>query len=105
MSKDTITTHAEALRLIDEHIGEKVYLAVLVTRGEPDHPEDPVPIFHKIGPLSNPLAPEPPRLQPDEGWLQTRSGSQPTRTAIGSALCRSSRTRSSRGRSSAGGGS
>jgi hypothetical protein len=70
MSKDTIITHAEALRLIDEHIGEKVYLALLVTRGEPDHPENPVPVFHKIGPLDNPLAPKPPRLQPDEGLYQ-----------------------------------
>jgi hypothetical protein len=70
MSKGTIITHAEALRLIDEYIGEKVYLALLVTRSEPDHPENPVPVFHKIGPLDNPLAPRAPRLEPDEGLYQ-----------------------------------
>jgi hypothetical protein len=68
MSEDTIITHAEALRLIDEHVGDKkVYLALLVKRGDADHPDPTVPFFHRIGPLENPLEPKPPRLEPDHG--------------------------------------
>jgi hypothetical protein len=66
MSTDTVITHAEALRLIDEHIGEKVYFGVLVARGD-DQGDDPVPILDVVGKLGNPLEPKPPRLNPDDG--------------------------------------
>jgi hypothetical protein len=70
MPNDGIITHAEALRLIDEQIGEKVYLALLVTPGDPEDPENPLPVFHMIAPLRNPLAPKPPRLEPDRGFYE-----------------------------------
>jgi hypothetical protein len=68
MSKDAAITHTEALRLIDEQIGEKVYVGFLVARAEPDDPEGPTPFVHRIGPLQNLLAPKPPRLDPDVGF-------------------------------------
>jgi hypothetical protein len=62
MSKDAVITHTEALRLIDEQIGEKVYVGFLVARAKPDDPEGPTPFVHRIGPLQNLLAPKPPRV-------------------------------------------
>jgi hypothetical protein len=66
VSKDNIIiTHAEALRLIEEHMGEKVYFGVLVARGD-DQGDDPIPVQHVVGELGNPLEPKPPRLNPDD---------------------------------------
>jgi len=70
MPNDRVITHAEALRLIDEQIGEKVYLALLVTPGDPEDPENPLPVFHMIAPLRNPLAPKPPRLEAERGFYE-----------------------------------
>jgi hypothetical protein len=40
MSEDAVSiTHAEALRLIDEQVGERVYLALFVTRTESESGE------------------------------------------------------------------
>ena len=70
MSTDTVMTHAEALRLIDERIGEKVYVGFLVARADPDDPEGPLPFVHSLGPLKNALAPKPPRLDPEVGYYE-----------------------------------
>jgi hypothetical protein len=59
-------THAEALDLIEEHLGEKVYLGFLVSRA--DETGELVPVDHHVGPLVNLLDPKPPRLEPDEGF-------------------------------------
>lgn len=62
-------THAEALRLIDERVGEPVYLAVFVTRlGSGSGKEGPIPFIHKIGRLGNPFPGRAPRLEPDVGY-------------------------------------
>jgi hypothetical protein len=70
MSKDAVTIeHAEALRLIDEQIGERVYLALFVTRAESESGEEgPIPFIHMTGRMGNALAPKPPRLEPDIGY-------------------------------------
>jgi hypothetical protein len=70
MSKNAVITHAEALRLIDEQIGEQVYVGFLVPRADPDDPEGPLPFVHTIGSLGNWLAPRPPRLDPGVGYYQ-----------------------------------
>jgi hypothetical protein len=75
MSEDTVISHAEALRLIDEQIGEKVYVGFLVARAEPGDPEGPTPFVHSIGSLENQLAPKPPRLDPNVGYYQLGSES------------------------------
>lgn len=62
-------THTEALRLIDEQLGERVYLALFLTRaGSESGEEAPLPFVEKIGRLGNPLAPRPPRLETDVGY-------------------------------------
>ncbi len=70
MSKDAVTIeHAEALRLIDEQIGEVVYLALFVTRAESESgEEDPTPFVQKIGRLGNPFPERAARLEPDIGY-------------------------------------
>lgn len=73
MSEDTVITHAEALRLIDEQVGKQVYVGFLVARADPDDPEGPTPFVHRIGPLKNTLAPKPPRLEPDVGYYELGS--------------------------------
>lgn len=69
MSKDTVITHAEALRLIDEQVGGKVYVGFLVARADADDAEGPAVFVHSIGTLENLLAPKPPRLEPDIGYF------------------------------------
>jgi hypothetical protein len=73
MSEDSVITHAEALRLIDEQLGERVYVGFLVARADPDDPEGPTPFVHRLGPLKNRLAPKPPRLEPDVGFYELGS--------------------------------
>jgi hypothetical protein len=69
MSEDAVITHAEALRLIDEQVGERVYLALFVTRAESESGEEGlIPFIHMTGRLGNALAPGPPRLEPDVGY-------------------------------------
>jgi hypothetical protein len=70
MSKDDVITHAEALRLIDEQIGERVYLGLFVARGASEwrDEEDPIPFIHLVARLENPFAPKPPRLDADVGY-------------------------------------
>lgn len=61
--------HAEALRLIDEQVGERVYLALFVTRAASESgDEGPIPFIHLTGRLGNALAPSPPRLETDVGY-------------------------------------
>ena len=57
MSKDAVSiTHAEALRLIDEQVGERVYLALFVKRAESESGEEgPMPFIQKDGRLGNPF--------------------------------------------------
>jgi hypothetical protein len=69
MSKGTVITHDEALRLIDEHIGDRVYFGFLVARAD-NEGEDPAPIMHFIGELKNPVEPKPPRLSPHDGLYE-----------------------------------
>lgn len=62
-------THAEALRLIDQQVGERVYLALFVRRAESESGEEgPVPFIHMTGRLGNPFPGKPPRLEPDVGY-------------------------------------
>ncbi len=70
MSGDAVSiTHEEALCLIDEHVGEYVYLGLLVTRAESESGEEgPIPFVHMSGHLRNVLEPKPPRLEPDIGF-------------------------------------
>lgn len=69
MSEDSVITHAEALRLIDEQVGERVYLALFVTRAESESgDEGPIPFIHMTGRLGNPLPGRAPRLEPDVGY-------------------------------------
>jgi hypothetical protein len=70
MSGDAVSiTHEEALRLIDEHVGEYVYLGLLVTRAESESGEEgPIPFVHMSGQLRNVLEPRPARLEPDIGF-------------------------------------
>jgi hypothetical protein len=74
MSEDVIT-HAEALSLIDERIGETVYVGFLVARAEPDDPEGPTPFVHRTGTLQNLLAPKPARLDSHVGFYEIGSES------------------------------
>jgi hypothetical protein len=69
MSHDSPISHVEALRLIDARVGERVYFGFLVARGE-NLGDDQVPAVHVLGELDNPLAPEPPRLEPDIGFYR-----------------------------------
>ncbi len=65
MAEGTIT-HVEALDLIEEHIGEDVYVGFLVASA--DDSGEFVPVDHRIGPLVNLMEPDPPRLEPDQGF-------------------------------------
>jgi hypothetical protein len=70
MSDDAVgITHTEALRLIDEQVGERVYLALFVRRTESESGEEgPIPFIHMTGRLGNPLPERAPRLDPDVGY-------------------------------------
>jgi hypothetical protein len=68
---DGAITHAEALDLIEEHIGEQVYMGFLVA-GVDDRADDIKPVQHLVGELENPLEPRPPRLEPDFGYTAER---------------------------------
>lgn len=63
-------SHAEALRLIDEQVGERVYLALFLTRAESESGEEgPIPFIQKSGRLGNPFSPDrAPRLEQDIGY-------------------------------------
>jgi hypothetical protein len=61
--------HAEALRLIDEQIGEHVYFGLFVMRAaSASGDEERIPLIHSSGRLGNPLEPKPPRLETDVGY-------------------------------------
>jgi hypothetical protein len=70
MSEDAVSiTHTEALRLIDEQVGERIYLALFVKRAESDSGEEgPMPFIQKTARLGNPLQDRPPRLEDDIGY-------------------------------------
>lgn len=70
MSEDAVSiTHEEALRLIDEQVGEYVYLGLFVTRAQSESGEEaPIPFIHMSGRLRNVNEPRPPRLEPDIGY-------------------------------------
>jgi hypothetical protein len=55
-----------ALDLIEEHLREKVYFGFLVASA--DRGGDMVPIDHRTGVLTNLMEPDPPRLEPDQGF-------------------------------------
>jgi hypothetical protein len=62
-------THEEALRLIDEQVGERIYLALFLTRTESESGEEgPMPFIQKKGRLWNPFQDRPPRLEDDIGY-------------------------------------
>ncbi len=67
MGDGRLVTHDEALKMIDEHLGDKCYVGLLVERHDREHAENPVPVFHLIAELGNKLAPKPPRLDPGAG--------------------------------------
>ncbi len=71
---DGAITHVEALDLIEEHIGEQVYMGFLVA-GVDDQADDMKPVQHLVGELENPLEPRPPRLEPDFGYYNIGKGS------------------------------
>lgn len=68
MSKDTVITHAEALRLIEEHMGEEVYVGFLVARE--DEFGKLAPVGAVVAVLANPMDPRPPRLEPEFGFYE-----------------------------------
>lgn len=62
-------THEEALRLIDEQLGERVHISIFVPRaGSESGQEGSTPFVYKSGRLGNPLVGRPPRLEPDVGY-------------------------------------
>ena len=61
-------SHAEALRLIDERLGERAYLGIRVALAEGASKDRAVSFVETHGRLSNPLAHDPPRLDPDVGY-------------------------------------
>lgn len=65
MTEERIT-HTQALDLIEEHLDEKVYFGFLVASG--DDSGELVPVDHRIGILRNLMDPDPPRLEPDQGF-------------------------------------
>jgi hypothetical protein len=69
-SEDAVAiTHAEALRLIDEQVGERIYLALSLARTESESGEEgPIRFIQKIGRLGNPFQDRPPRLEDDIGY-------------------------------------
>lgn len=64
-------THEEALRLIDERIGERVQLGLFLASadgGGSGATDGRVMFLGRGGRLFNPLEPRPPRLEPDVGY-------------------------------------
>jgi hypothetical protein len=59
-------THSQALDMIEEHLDEEVYFGFLIARG--DDSGELVPVDHRIGVLMNLMDPDPPRLEPDQGF-------------------------------------
>lgn len=72
MSEERRITHAEALELIEEHMGEKVYFGFLVCSANPT--DGSVPVEHVIGELRNPLEPKPPRLEGEKALYRLGVG-------------------------------
>lgn len=70
---DGTITHAEALDLIEEHIGEEVYVGFLVASAD-DQVDDLQPVQHVVGELANPLEPRPSRLEPEIGFYDIGKG-------------------------------
>lgn len=70
MAEDNLT-HAQALDLIEEHLGEQVYVGFLVARADSGEIE---PVDAVQGILKNLLDPCPPRLEPDIGFYAIGSG-------------------------------
>ncbi|HEY2334435.1 MAG TPA: hypothetical protein VGH58_05470 [Solirubrobacterales bacterium] len=70
MSEDAVSiTHAEALRLIDEQVGERVHLALFVKRAESESGDEGLmPFIQKTGRLGNPFQDRSPRLEDDIGF-------------------------------------
>ena len=72
MSTDRGTvTHEEALRLIDEQIGERVHLGLFLAGADGDAPgatDGRVMFLGQNGRLFNPLDPRPPRLESGVGY-------------------------------------
>jgi hypothetical protein len=64
MAEERIS-HAQALDLIEEHLGEEVYVGFLVARADSGEIE---PVDAVQGNLKNSLDPRPPRLEPDIGF-------------------------------------
>jgi hypothetical protein len=63
---DETLTHEQALTLIDEHIGEEVYVGFLYAS---DTETDGLqPVQHFQGKLENPMDPRPPRLDRGHGF-------------------------------------
>jgi hypothetical protein len=68
--RETVT-HEEALRLIDERIGERAQLGLFLASADGDGSgatEGRVMFLGRGGRLFNPLEPRPPRLEPDVGY-------------------------------------
>ena len=72
MTDETIT-HAQALDLIDEHLGDRVYFGLLVARG--DDSGELAPVDQVVAVLTNPMDPAPPRLETDCGFYEVGSHS------------------------------
>lgn len=62
-------THAQALDLIEEHLGENVYVGFHFSPA--NDPAGKMGFVHAVvGELSNALEPRPPRLDPEVGYYQ-----------------------------------
>jgi len=72
---DGSITHAQALDLIEEHIGEEVYVGFLFA--PPDGPQGNfLGVEEAVGVLTNPWDDaRPPRLEPDVGFYELGAGS------------------------------
>ncbi len=71
-------THGEALRLIDERLGEQIYVGILVARAD-GRGDDLVPVQHVVGELVNPLEAEVP---PDGSRRGSLSGRERRRIVL-----------------------
>lgn len=68
-------THAQALDLIEEHLGEQVYLGYLFAPPHGSTGDDFVGVEEKTGVLANPFGDaRPPRLEPDIGAYELGTG-------------------------------
>jgi hypothetical protein len=60
--------HADALELIDAHLGERVYFGFLVA--DLNDPQNLTPVEHVVAALKNPMDPRPPRLESEVGFYE-----------------------------------